>query len=146
MDMQLLIVMLCVAAAVGYFVRRMYRSVKSGTCSCCEGGGRRDKSGCGCGGTEPRRAVITKFSSTAAGQSPRHAGDTKAKTLAVEGMMCGNCEAHVTKALEALDGVLSVRADHATGTVSVQLSRDISDAEWAKALSDAGYAFRGVVL
>ena len=40
------------------------------------------------------------------------------KTLKVEGMMCGHCEATVKKALEAIDGVSAAEADHVKGTAT----------------------------
>lgn len=63
------------------------------------------------------------------------------KTLKVEGMMCGNCENHVKKALEAIKGVEEASADHTTGEVKVKLSKDVPDAKLEKAVSDAGYKF-----
>ena len=61
------------------------------------------------------------------------------KTLKVEGMMCGHCEAHVKQALEALPQVTEATADHVSGTVVVKLNADVSDAELAKAVEAAGY-------
>lgn len=63
------------------------------------------------------------------------------KTLKVEGMMCNNCENHVKKALEAIKGVEEATADHTTGEVKVKLSKDVPDAKFEKAISDAGYKF-----
>ena len=49
------------------------------------------------------------------------------KTLKVEGMMCGHCEARVKKALEAVAGVESAVADHEKGTAVVTLSAPVAD-------------------
>ena len=49
------------------------------------------------------------------------------KTLNIEGMMCGHCEARVKKALEALDAVSEAAVSHESGTAVVTLSSDISD-------------------
>ncbi len=49
------------------------------------------------------------------------------KTMNIEGMMCGHCEARVKKALEALDAVSEVAVSHESGTAVVTLSSDISD-------------------
>ena len=49
------------------------------------------------------------------------------KTMNIEGMMCGHCEARVKKALEALDAVSEAAVSHESGTVVVTLSSDISD-------------------
>ena len=49
------------------------------------------------------------------------------KTMNIEGMMCGHCEARVKKALEALDAVSEAAVSHERGTAVVTLSSDISD-------------------
>lgn len=49
------------------------------------------------------------------------------KTMNIEGMMCGHCEARVKKALEALDAVSEATVSHESGTAVVTLSSDISD-------------------
>ena len=51
---------------------------------------------------------------------------TMVKTMKIEGMMCGHCEAHVKKALEALDGVESAQVSHESGTAVVTLASDVS--------------------
>lgn len=61
------------------------------------------------------------------------------KTFQVEGMMCGHCEAHVKKALEALEGVAAATASHETGTVTVTLEQDVADEALKKAVEEAGY-------
>ena len=49
------------------------------------------------------------------------------KTLNVEGMMCGHCEARVKKALEALDAVEEAVVSHTDGTAVVTLNAEVSD-------------------
>ena len=49
------------------------------------------------------------------------------KTIEIEGMMCPRCEAHVKKALEALDGVESASASHEEKKAVVTLSADVPD-------------------
>ena len=49
------------------------------------------------------------------------------KTMNIEGMMCGHCEARVKKTLEALDAVSEAVVSHESGTAVVTLSSDISD-------------------
>ena len=49
------------------------------------------------------------------------------KTMNIEGMMCGHCEARVKKALEALDAVSEAAVSHESGTAVVTLSSEISD-------------------
>lgn len=64
---------------------------------------------------------------------------TMEKTLKIEGMMCGHCEMHVKKALEALDGVRKTEVSHKTGTAVVTLAKEISDDVLKKAVADQGY-------
>ena len=61
------------------------------------------------------------------------------KTMKIEGMMCGHCEAAVKKALEALDGVETAEVSHETGTAIVTLSADVSDEILIKAVEDKDY-------
>ncbi len=52
---------------------------------------------------------------------------TMTKTIEIEGMMCPRCEAHVKKALEAVDGVESASASHEEKKAVVTLSSEVSD-------------------
>ena len=65
--------------------------------------------------------------------------DTMTKVIKVEGMMCPRCEAHVTKALLAIDGVESAVASHTENTATVTLSKDVADEVLVKAIVDEGY-------
>ena len=49
------------------------------------------------------------------------------KTMKIEGMMCGHCEARVKKCLEALPQVSQAVVSHEAGTAIVTLSGDVSD-------------------
>ena len=64
---------------------------------------------------------------------------TMKKTITIEGMMCGHCEMHVKKALEALDGVAGAEVSHEAGTAVVTLSGNVSDDTMKKAVEDQGY-------
>ena len=64
---------------------------------------------------------------------------TMEKTIKIEGMMCGHCEMHVKKALEALDGVKNAEVSHTNGTAVVTLKKDVSDDVLKKAVADGGY-------
>ena len=66
---------------------------------------------------------------------------TTEKTLKVEGMMCSHCEKHVCEALEKIEGVTGAKASHKSKTAVVQLSKDIPDSVFEKAITDAGYTF-----
>ncbi|MEE1246844.1 MAG: metal-transporting ATPase, partial [Acutalibacteraceae bacterium] len=61
------------------------------------------------------------------------------KTLKIEGMMCGHCEMHVKKALEAIDGVKNAEVSHETGTAVVTLEKDVSDDVLKQAVTQQGY-------
>ncbi len=61
------------------------------------------------------------------------------KTVKIDGMMCGHCEAHVKKALESVEGVTQAVASHEKGTAVVTLSKDVADSVLADAVKDAGY-------
>ena len=47
--------------------------------------------------------------------------------MKIEGMMCPRCEAHVKKALEALNGVSEATVSHTNGTAIVTLSAPLSN-------------------
>lgn len=64
---------------------------------------------------------------------------TMKKTMKIEGMMCGHCEASVKKALEALAEVKSAEVSHKTGTAVVTLCADISDAALKEAVEAQDY-------
>ena len=64
---------------------------------------------------------------------------TMVKTMKIEGMMCGHCEAAVKKALEAIDGVASAEVSHTAGTAVVTLSKPVENAVLRKAVEDKDY-------
>jgi len=64
---------------------------------------------------------------------------TMEKTMKIEGMMCGHCEATVKKALESLDGVTEAVVSHEKGTAVVKLSADVSSDVLKKAVEDKDY-------
>ena len=65
--------------------------------------------------------------------------NTMTKTLRIEGMMCGHCEATVKKALEAVAGVESADVSHTAGTAVVTLSGDVSDSVLKAAVEAKDY-------
>ncbi len=64
---------------------------------------------------------------------------TMKKIMKIEGMMCPRCEAHVKKALEAIEGVTSATADHNTDTAEVILSADVPSEVLKSAVEADGY-------
>ena len=71
--------------------------------------------------------------------------DTKMeKTVRIDGMMCGHCEAAVKKALEALDFVESAEVSHDSGTAVLKLCGEIDEAAVKAAVEDKDYTFVGI--
>ena len=66
-------------------------------------------------------------------------GKVMTKTMKIEGMMCGHCEATVKKALEAIEGVNSAEVSHEAGTAVVELSEGVQDEVLQKAVEDKDY-------
>lgn len=61
------------------------------------------------------------------------------KTLKIEGMMCGHCEARVKKCLEALAEVTEAVVSHEAGTAVVKLNAEIADEVLTKAVEEQDY-------
>ena len=61
------------------------------------------------------------------------------KTMKIDGMMCGHCEASVKKALEELPQVESAVVSHENGTAVVTLNAEVEDAVLKKAVEDKDY-------
>ena len=69
---------------------------------------------------------------------------TMKKTMKIEGMMCGHCEATVKKALEALDGVEEAVVNHEEGTAVVSMTNEVSDDVLAQTVEDKDYKVTGI--
>ena len=61
------------------------------------------------------------------------------KTLKIEGMMCGHCEARVKKALEAIDGVEKAEVSHEKGNAVVTMKTPIADEALKNAVEAQDY-------
>ena len=66
------------------------------------------------------------------------------KTVKIEGMMCGHCEATVKKAMEKLPFVESAEVSHEKGTAVLTLSGEFDEAAVKEAVEDRDYTFIGV--
>ena len=66
------------------------------------------------------------------------------RTMKIEGMMCPRCEAHVKKALEAIEGVTAATADHNAAEAVVILSTPVADEILQAAVEAEGYEVRGI--
>ena len=104
-----------------------------------------------------RREVASKQSGefiTEVNNDPEIVGDQKDKktedntvkvTIGVEGMMCQHCAARVKKALEEIDGVVEATVDLDAKNVELELSKYVTEKDFDKAITDAGYEFKGLV-
>ncbi|MBQ5332724.1 MAG: HAD-IC family P-type ATPase, partial [Oscillospiraceae bacterium] len=77
---------------------------------------------------------------------PKHKKEKKTmtRTIKIEGMMCGHCEAAVKKALEAVEGVASAEVSHESGTAIVTLNSPVDSAILKKAVEDKDYTVSGI--
>ena len=69
---------------------------------------------------------------------------TMTKTMKIEGMMCGHCEARVKKVLEALPEVDAAEVSHEAGTAVITLNAGVSDDVLKKAVEDQDYKVLGI--
>ena len=70
--------------------------------------------------------------------------NTMKKTMKIEGMMCGHCEATVKQALETIEGVTLADVNHENGTAVVTLTSDVSDDTLQRAVEDKDYKVLGI--
>ena len=66
------------------------------------------------------------------------------KTMHIEGMMCGHCEARVKKTLEGISGVNSAVVSHEKGTAIVELESNVDSSVLKKAVEDQDYKVTGI--
>ena len=64
--------------------------------------------------------------------------------IKVNGMMCAHCEAHVKKALEAIDGIESAAPSHEENLVTITSTKDVDEALIKAAVTEAGYEYDGI--
>jgi Cu2+-exporting ATPase len=64
---------------------------------------------------------------------------TMTKTMKIEGMMCGHCEARVKKTLENLPGVAEAVVSHQEGTAVVTLTDEVADSVLKEAVEAQDY-------
>ena len=70
--------------------------------------------------------------------------ETITKTLTVEGMMCGHCEATVKKALLGIPGVEAAEVSHEKGTAVVTMTENVADDVLKKAVEDKEYSVKEI--
>ena len=71
--------------------------------------------------------------------------EDKNMKIKVNGMMCGHCEMHVKKALEAIDGIKSAAASHEENFVTIETTKDVDEALIKAAVEEAGYEYNGIM-
>ena len=110
---------------------------------------RRSKAACACGPAEHSTGnnAACGGENAACGineKSNSERGNDMTKTVKIEGMMCGHCEATVKKALEKLPYVESAEVSHEKGTAVVTLCGELNEAEVKEAIEDRDFTFIGV--
>lgn len=98
----------------------------------------------GTGETRITTAVPSANENPVANTTNEKGDNTMAKTVKINGMMCGHCEARVKKALEALDGVTEAVVSHESGTAVLTESRDVPAEEIKAAVEAQDYEFVGI--
>ena len=71
--------------------------------------------------------------------------ENKEMKIKVNGMMCAHCEAHVKKALEAIEGIESATASHEENSVTIVTSKEVEETVLKAAVEEAGYEFDGIM-
>ena len=136
----------CYVAAFGWSLNPMFGAAAMGLSSFCVVSnalrlnlvrpydGRRDK--------KIKQAVTENIAFKATNKSSIKE-DNKMQ-IKVKGMMCSHCEAHVKKALEAIDGIDSAVASHEKNLVTITNSKAVDEALIRNAITDAGYEYEGI--
>ena len=68
----------------------------------------------------------------------------KQTVIKVEGMACGGCEKRVQNALNTIDGIKDVKADHNTGLVTVNSDESVSEDVMKETVEDIGFTVKGI--
>ncbi len=95
-------------------------------------------------GTMITTEVTSKEDTSAANTNTTKGETTMAKTVKINGMMCGHCEARVKKALEAVEGIEEAVVSHESGTAVLTESKDVAEADIKAAVEAQDYEFVGV--
>ncbi|MBQ8295679.1 MAG: heavy metal translocating P-type ATPase [Clostridia bacterium] len=86
---------------------------------------------------------LTKFNKQKTNKSNTEK-DSMKRTLKIEGMMCQHCVAHVTKALQGIDGVTSVDVNLKKKIAVVEISENVADDALTAAVTEAGYEVKKI--
>ena len=74
-----------------------------------------------------------------------NSGKEENMKISVKGMMCAHCEAHVKKALEAIDGIDSATPSHEENQVVIVTSKEVDENLIKAAIEEAGYEYAGIL-
>ena len=74
-----------------------------------------------------------------------NSGKEENMKISVKGMMCAHCEAHVKKALEAIDGIDSATPAHEENQVVIVTSKEVDENLIKAAIEEAGYEYAGIL-
>lgn len=66
------------------------------------------------------------------------------ETVKIRGMMCEHCENRIQKAIGALDGVTSVKADNTSGTAVIEMSHPVAESRIKEAVEGQDYEYVGI--
>ncbi len=66
------------------------------------------------------------------------------RTIYIEGMMCQHCVAHVTKALQSVDGVVNVEVSLEKKAATIEVSQSVENATLENAIIEAGYEVKSI--
>ncbi len=90
--------------------------------------------------TADASAAVQTINSNHSNQtSTKKGADSMKKVIAVEGMMCEHCQAHVTEALQKVPGVTEVHVSLKKKNAEVVCEKEVADEVLQKAVTDAGY-------
>ena len=123
----------CYVAAFGWTLNPMFGAAAMGLSSFCVV-------------TNALRLNLVKVYDAKKDKSVKAPAKGKENTMkiTVKGMMCAHCEAHVKKALEAIDGITSATASHEQNLVTLETSKDVDEALIKAAVTEAGYEYAGI--
>ena len=95
---------------------------------------------------KPLRAANISLNITESirGEQKKERNETMKKTVKIQGMMCGHCEATVKKALEALPFVEEAVVSHDAGTAVLTMNGDIDEAAVKAAVEAKDFTFAGI--
>ena len=86
---------------------------------------------------------LTRFGKNKHKKGVESMNDNK-KTIKIEGMMCSRCVAHVTKALQGVDGVTEIDVNLKKKTATVKLDKEIDNSLFVAVITDAGYEVKKI--